>query len=67
MSCYGLPVRRIDPSISSVVDHYLFFILGGNRVYSEGFCKLAFLGYFRRYSVGIPLFSLLDWILLNFA
>jgi hypothetical protein len=62
-----LPFRRIDPYISLMVSVCLFFLLGGNWVFSKGFGGLTFFGYVWNNSAGIPLFSLLDCTFLNFA
>jgi hypothetical protein len=63
LACSSLPVRRIDPSISSAVDLYTFLLHGGNFIFLEGFCRLVILWYVRSNSAAIPLFFLLDWIL----
>jgi hypothetical protein len=57
--CSDLPVRRTDPSISSVVDFYLFFLKGDSWIFSEGFSRLTFLGYVRSNYSGILVFSVL--------
>jgi hypothetical protein len=61
--CIGV-LSEFDPSVSLMVDHSLFFLLGGSQTTSEELSKLAFLKYVLSSSIGILLLSLLGLIYL---